>query len=56
MFLVNQNYFVYLIIIKYFSENYRTLSNSWCWEFCEIIYWINPVKYNFDIWWGPESE
>ena len=27
------------------SLNTRTLPNSWCWEFYEIIYWINTVKY-----------
>ena len=44
-----------VINIKCFSENFRTLSNFWCWEFCEIIYWIITVKYRLDVWWDPES-
>ena len=33
-----------VISIKCFSEKFRTLPNFWCWEFCEIIYWILPLN------------
>ena len=59
MFLVNQNYFVYLVISLNVSQ--RT-SGLLILKLCEIIYWINTVKYFgkkhvscLDIWWGPES-
>ena len=44
-----------VINIKCFSEIFRTLSNLWCREFFEIIYWVITVKSRLDVWWDPES-